>query len=249
MNKQTGNRSIHRLVLSLKMILLGTACSQSETPPAEQAEQINGVSIVLYEEQEAGIDPYPVRILVSPEYVRFDDGYDESDFVLLDRGSRTLFSVAHENRSVLEISNHSSSGALPPDISLTEDRIEDDNAPTIAGKQPVHIRYLANEMPCYQAISVRGLLEQALAGLIEYETALGERQRGNLQTVPETMQTPCFLSRYAYAPGRHYAHGLPVQLWDEAGFSRSLINFHEGETVAAALFEVPDSYEKLLLEE
>jgi hypothetical protein len=231
------------------MAMLGTACSQSEAPPAEKTEQVTDVSIVLFEEQEAGIDPYPVRILVTPEYVRFDDGYDESDFVLLDRSSRTLFSVVHENHSVLEIRNHAFSGSLPTNITLTEERIEDDDAPAIAGKQPVHIRYLANETPCYQSISVSGLLDKAVAGLIEYETALGERQLGNLQSVPETMQTPCFLSRYAYAPDRHYTHGLPVQIWDETGFYRSLTDFHESGTVAAVLFEVPDSYEKLLLDQ
>lgn len=238
------------LLLGLTMAMLGTACSQSEAPPAAaQTEQVTGVSIILFEEQEAGIDPYPVRVLVNPEYVRYDDGYDESDFVLLDRDSRTLFSVAHENRSVLEIRNHPFSGSLPTDITLTEERIEDDNAPTIAGKQPVHFRYLANGTPCYQTISVSGLLKKAVAGLIEYETALGERQLDNLQSVPETMQTPCFLSRYAYAPERHFTHGLPVQIWDKNGFHRSLTDFHESETVAAELFEVPDSYERLLLEQ
>ena len=249
MSKQTGNGSTQRLVLSLTMLLLGTACSQSETPPADPTNQLTNVSIVIYEEQEAGIESYPVRILVNTEYVRFDDGYDESDFVLLDRGSRTLFSVVHENRSVLEIRNHPFSGSLPPDITLTEDRIEDHNAPTITGKQPMHIRYLANGTLCYQSISVNGLLEEAVAGLDEYETALGERQLANMQSVPDAMQTPCFLSRYGYAPGRHFTHGLPVQLWDDSGFSRSLTDFHEGETIAAALFEVPDSYEKLLLEQ
>jgi hypothetical protein len=236
-------------LLGLTMAMLGTACSQSEAPPAKPTKQAVDVSVILYEEREAGIDPYPVRILVSPEYVRFDDGYDESDFVLLDRGSRTLFSVTHENRSILEIRNYPFNGSLPPGITLTEDRIEDDNVPTIAGKQPLHVRYLANETPCYQAISVSGLMEKAVNGLIEYETALGERQLGNLQSVPDTMQTPCFLSRYAYAPERHYAHGLPVQIWDETGFYRSLTDFHESKTVAAVLFEVPDSYEKLLLDQ
>jgi len=249
MNQQTKDGRCYSLVLSVAMILPGVACSPSEAPPAAQREHVTDVSIVLYEEQEAGVDPYPVRILVSPEFVRFDDGYDESDFVLLDRGSRTLFSVVHENNSVLEIRNHPFSGSLPTDITLTEDRIEDNNAPTIAGRQPVHVRYLANGTPCYQAISVNGLLEEAVTGLAEYESALGERQLGSMQSVPEAMQTPCFLSRYGYTPGRHYTHGLPVQIWDETGFYRSLTDFHEGETVAAVLFEVPDNYEKLLLEQ
>jgi hypothetical protein len=69
----------------------------------------------------------------------------------------------------------------------------------------------------------------------------------NMHSVPETMQTPCFLSRYGYAPGRHYAHGLPLQVWDENGFSRSLTDFREGETVASTLFQIPDDYDPLTL--
>jgi hypothetical protein len=61
------------------------------------------------------------------------------------------------------------------------------------------------------------------------------------------MQTPCFLSRYAYATARHYPHGLPLQIWDDSGYSSSLTDFQASEMVSAALFEVPEDYESILL--
>jgi hypothetical protein len=61
------------------------------------------------------------------------------------------------------------------------------------------------------------------------------------------MQTPCFLSRYVYTPGRLFAQGLPVQWWDESGFYRSLTDFVDSEQVAPNLFYVPDDYQALSL--
>jgi hypothetical protein len=247
MIKRSNQRSRIALLASLVIILLGTACSRSAAPPVAQTDKVTGVSIILFAEQEAGIDPYPVRILTSTDYVRIDDGYDESDYVLFDRRSRTLFSVSHDDHSVLEIRNHPFSGSLPADLTLTEIPFTDNEAPTIAGKQPLQFEYLANGASCYHTISVSGLLDEAVTGMAEYAMALGERQLDNMQSVPETMQTPCFLSRYVYAPGRHYTHGLPVQVWDDAGFYRSLTDFRSGETVRAALFDIPGDYERLLL--
>lgn len=247
MNKTAKNHYRNGLLLSLAMTLLVTACSQSEAPPAAQPDTLTNVSILTYMEREAGTDTYPVRILVSPDYVRYDDGYDESDYALLDRRSRTLYSVAHENASVLVIENHPFSETMPADLTLTEERIVDNEAPTIAGKQPLHAKYFADGTPCYQAVSVSGLMDEAVAGMAEYATALGERQLHDIQSVPDTIRTPCFLSRYVYASARHYTHGLPVQLWDDSGYDSSLTDFSADETVSSALFEVPEDYESILL--
>ena len=249
MNKPAKHRLRNCILPTLALTLLGTACNQSEVPPSAPKDTLANVSIVTYMEREAGTDTYPVRILVSPDHVRYDDGYDESDYALLDRRSRTLYSVAHENASVLVIENHPVSDPLPADLSLTEERIEDNDAPAIAGKQPLHVKYLANGTPCYQSVSVAGLMDEAVAGMAEYATALGERQLNNMQSVPDAMQTPCFLSRYVYASARHYSHGLALQLWDEAGFYSSLTDFNAGGTVPATLFEVPDDYESIRLEQ
>ena len=223
--------------------LLAAGCDKAETP----ANQSTTVNLLLYQEQEAGIEPYPVRIMVNPAFVRFDDGYAGSDFMLMERATRTIYNVSHEERSILVIANPPLASGLPDELSLSEVRETDASAPLIAGKQPVHIRFLANGEECYQALVVPGLLPEATAGLAEFAVLLGERQRGDLQLVPADMQTPCFLARYAYAPERHLQEGLPVQEWDAAGYRRSLTDFRREETVSRGLFELPLDYERLQL--
>jgi hypothetical protein len=237
-------RNICYLLFSTYCILLLAACGKSGDMTETVPESIPGVNILSYEEREAGTDSYIVRVLVSPGYVRFDDGYAASDFALLDRRSRTVFSVSHEDRSILVIKNQPNDAMLSPVIKLTETRTPDTEAPAIAGQQPVHVNYLANGDSCFQAITVPGVMGDAVAGMAEYAKVLAERQLNNMDSVPEIMQTPCFLSRYVHAPARHYRNGLPVQEWDETGYFRTLTDFSENETVPAAVFELPGAYER-----
>ena len=91
------------LTITMCCILLLTACGKSGDSAGTVPQSVTGVNILSYEEREAGTDSYIVRVLVSPGYVHFDDGYAASDFALLDRRSRTVFSVSHEDRSILVI--------------------------------------------------------------------------------------------------------------------------------------------------
>jgi hypothetical protein len=232
------------LLLTALFVLLVIACGKSADIPADARQTVADVSVLSYDEREAGTDVYQVRVLVSPGFVRLDDGYATSDFVLLDRRSSTVFSVNHEDRSILVIENQPNDAMPHADIVLTETRTPDNEAPAIAGKQPVHVQYLANGTLCYQAITVASVMDEAVAGMAEYAELLAERQLNNLQSVPESMQTPCFLSRYVYAPARQYSAGLPVQEWDDSGYFRTLTDFSEAEAVPAALFELPESYER-----
>ena len=222
---------------------LASACDKPADPPETAAlENTTQVSMLSYEEQEAGTDLYPVRVLVSPGFLRLDDGYAESDFVLLDRHEKTIFSVSHEDDSIMEIENSPNDAALPADINLTVIRTPEKEAPTIDGNQPEHLQYLANGETCFQSVTVSGVLETVVAVMAEYAELLADRQLNNMQVVPLNMQTPCFLSRYAYAPAWHLQYGLPLQEWDSSGYKKSLVDFSDDETMPLALFELPDGY-------
>jgi hypothetical protein len=228
------------LVLLLVICQQLTACNRAGEP----APGIMDVSLLLYDEQEPGTDVYPVRILASDEYLRLDDNYDDSDFVLLERHSGTIFSVSHEEKSILVIDNYPTDQQMPSTIVLTEVSEEDSGAPLIAGRHPIHVLYKANEAVCYEAMVVPDLMGQVTGAMIEYVEILGRRQLNSLRTVPGAMQTPCFLSRYGYAPARHLVDGLPVQEWDATGYRRTLTNFKDQESVSTGLFELPDGYER-----
>ncbi len=223
-------------LLALLLVLLFGGCSQ----PDGGAQST--VTLLNYQEQEAGIEPYPLRVLVNEHFLRFDDGYDASNFMLMDRDTQTVYSVSHEDQSILVISGYPAAGAAPAEIVLTEEREADTAAPEIEGKQPLFIRFLASGAVCYHAVVVPGLLEQVRVALAEYATALGNRQFSDMASVPEEMQTPCFMSRYVYSPARHLQNGLPISEWDEEGYRRTLVDFREGEKVAADLFALPDGY-------
>lgn len=238
------------IFLAFVMSLLAAACNRSsdEPPSAVTDDGMVSVDWLLYEEQEQGTGQYPVRILVSRDYVRLDDNYDGSDFVLLDRRSRKLFSVSHEEGNILVIDSKPGDTSLPPDIVLTEVRNEDDDAPTIAGNAPLHVQYMADDVLCYEAVVIPGLLEDVTEALTEYVELLGLRQLNSLDAVPDTMQTPCFLSRYVYRPERHLTEGLPVQEWDAAGYQRTLVDYGEKQPVSRSLFVLPDGYEQFQID-
>jgi len=234
-----------RCLLFSTYCMLLAACGKAGDMTMAVPENITGVNILSYEEREAGTDNYIVRVLVSPGFVRFDDGYAASDFALLERQSKTVFSVSHEDRSILVIEYRPGAAALAAtDIKLTETHTPDNAAPAIAGQQPVHTNYLANGNVCFQTVTVPVVMGDAVAGMVEYAEVLAVRQRNNMESVPESMQTPCFLSRYVTAAARQYRDGLPVQEWDDSGYFRTLTDFNEHETVPAALFELPDAYER-----
>lgn len=226
--------------LALLAVLLAAGCTQ---PADENGDQAT-VTLLNYQEQEAGVQPYPLRILVNARFLRFDDGFDASDFMLMERDTQTIYSVSHDDRSILVISGYPAVDALPAGIELGETRDADTSAPEIDGKQPTHFRFLANGSVCYHAIVVPGLLQQASTALAEYATALANRQFSDMVSVPAEMLTPCFLSRHVYAPARHLLAGLPISEWDETGYRRMLVDYRENATVDAGLFELPEGYER-----
>lgn len=227
-------------VLALLLVLLAAGCTQ---PSGENGGQFR-VTQLDYQEQEAGVQPYPLRIMVNARFLRFDDGFAASDFMLMDRDTQTIYSVSHEDQSILVLSGYPAADTLPAGIELSEEHETDAAAPEIAGKQPVYIRFLANGTVCYHAIVVPGLLQQASAALAEYATLLGNRQYSDMASVPAEMLSPCFLSRHVYTPARHLLGGLPVSEWDETGYRRTLVDYRENAMVDADLFELPEDYER-----
>ena len=236
------------VLLLLALSLLSGACSRSNDELTEVDEGLVNVDWVLYGEQEQGSGPYPVRMLVNRQYLRFDDNYDASDFLLLDRRTGTLFSVSHEERSILVIGSQSVDAGLPADIVLTEERVADGDAPKIAGQTPLHVRFRANDKVCYEAFVIPGVQQEMVAALTEYLKLEGRRLLQTLDTVPKAMQSPCFLSRYVYRPARHMLEGLPVREWDAEGYQRTLVDYGEKLQVPGSLFVLPDGYTQTRLE-
>ena len=198
----------------MTMLLLTFAVSAS----ARQA------SLLVYQVWEAGIDPYISRILVTPDYLRLDEGNDSDGYTLFDRQQEIVYSVSMEDRSVLVIDH---TDMVPGDnegLILQQEVSEDPDAPTVAGKRPKQVKLLANGELCAELTVIDGIMEDAVAALGEMKIALARVQAATLDAIPLSMRTPCDLASNIYAPDRYLQFGLPLQ--ERApGRSQSLVDF------------------------
>lgn len=227
----------------LGSLILLHACERASSPPADAG---SGTLMLLYQEQEPGIDVYRTRIIVTPEFVRMDEGVLESDFTLFDRGAGVIYSVSHENRTVLSIqpSADTSGKAVesPLSLELSVRKNLDAQAPEVAGEQPVHYSLLVNGVTCKELMVVPSLHPRAVHALREFRRVLAQVHKQNLANTPPEMQDPCFLAHDVFQPGRSLAYGLPIREWDAAGRKRALVDYQGNYATSPELFDLPEGY-------
>ena len=219
--------------------LLGFLLVVSAAAAAGAGEQ--GV-VLWYAEQEAGIEAYKVRYIVSRDFLRSDEGNDEGEFVLLDRAERQIYSVVPQNRTILHIDGKGQLAQVPPGLAIEVKRSADEKAPKVAGVAPVTLELVASNELCYSAVVVPGHLEQARAAFQEFAQALSVQQSRTLAATPQEYQTPCFLSRYLYATDFHLRQGIPLVDWSPQGQRRELLNYQTGVDLDGQLFELPEGF-------
>ena len=198
--------------------------------------------VLWYAEQEAGIEPYKVRYIVSRDFLRSDEGNDEGEFVLLDRAERQIYSVVPQNRTILHIDGRGQLAQAPPGLAIEVKRSADGKAPKVAGVAPVTLELVARQELCNSAVVVPDHLEQARAAFQEFAQALSVQQSRTLAATPQEYQTPCFLSRYLYATDFHLREGIPLVDWSPQGHRRELLDYQTGVDLDGQLFELPDGF-------
>lgn len=230
----------HKTVWSLALWLVGFAGG------GVAAEAVRtSATVLLWQEQEAGIAPYASRMLVTPDYLRSDEGGDAMDYLLFDRRSRHVYSVSHTQRSVLEIAADPVPEQAGPRPAVAVQVEAQPDAPRIAGLVVTRFRLSSGDEECMQATVVAELLPEVTAALRELRGVLAGRQYRDLGKMPVEARTPCFLANYVYASDRHLQIGLPIQEALAGGIQRILMDYRLGQSVPEALFAVPDDYRRM----
>ena len=198
---------------------------------------------LTFMEQEQGIEPYQVRMLVSAEYLRIDDGPDAEGFLLLRRADGMVFSIVHENASVLDIPRRDVPGTPPIPVNPQDEYTPDPAAPQVSGKMVVNYRQHFDGATCFSAVIADDLLPDVRAALTELNLTLAGQQMQTLGNFPPESITPCLLARLVYARQSFLSRGLPLAEWDESGYRRRLMDFHRVEDLPADTFLIPPDYE------
>jgi hypothetical protein len=226
----------------------GTAMRESSEPDAESAtfvppeEEFLTATRLTYTEAEPGITPYTTRVLVTKDFIRFDDGIDGGDYVLYDRRVRSVYSVVHSNRMILQILHREMLLPQPEDLEIEVERKALETAPPVADRTPIEIVYSANGDACQQAIVVPDLLPSVTAALREYEETMAGQSYSTLENTPPEMRSPCFMVSNLFIAGEYLKSGLPVQSTNYRGEQKLLTDYEDAVDLPSSMFDLNDEY-------
>lgn len=222
----------------MRTILTTVACML-----ASGAALAGDAALLVYRVWETGIDPYASRILVTPAYLRLDEGRDDGSYSLFDRQQEILYTVSPEDRSVMVMHPAGPVPGEPAGLILHEEVETDERAPTVAGHRPTNVRLFANGELCSEMVVLDGAMDDAVEALTELKLALARVQARSLADLPLSARTPCDLAANVYAADRPLSFGLPIQE-RSAGRSQSLVDFTPDFDADDTLFEIPQEFSR-----
>ncbi len=230
-------------MLSIGLALISvTACSKKE--PVDYAYKI------MFMEQEKFVEPYPTRVIITPEFVRFDDGENAEDFILFDRKQSLVHSVVVDDQTIMTVHRKDSKIKSPIKLNFSEkDLGEMKDAPQVGGKQPRHYQLLVNNKVCNDLIVVKDLLPEAVSALREFSLLMASDSKKTLSTIPADMLNACDLAQDTFAPTRQLMFGFPVQTMGRREYARTLVDFDENYKVDKKLFVLPAGYKRYTVQE
>lgn len=224
---------VRKITLFIFIAVLVSACQDKVTTKPAMA---------LFVEQELDIEPYKTRIIVTADYMRLDDGKDESDFALLNRKTGTIYSVNSDNNTIMSVAAGKVDIKPPMQLSISNDKVTTtENIPSIAGKTPEHYAFSVNGKVCYEVMVVKGMLPDMVKAMQEFANILAGDSAITFNNIPADVRNACDMAGNTFAPSRHLQFGFPVQEWKK-GYSRTLMEFNDDFKVDPKLFEFPKDY-------
>lgn len=207
------------------------------------AGSINSLSLV-YDEVEESSGLQQMRYLINEQFLRIDGGVKNSDFILFNVKNRNVYSVNHEDRTILKIVY--SEWKIPEfdfQVSTHEKLMKE--APQINNKPVYNYQLKAGEKVCTQVFFIKDMYPSELKVLHRYQQTLSSQQVATLDNTPVEFHTPCFLVDQVYQQADYYLQGLPVQITHSRGYARYLKHFEQLK-VDEDLFVLPEGYHEYL---
>lgn len=208
---------------------------------AIHADSVKSV-VLFYDEIEEGVGVQPVRYLINNHFLRIDNGDENADFILFDVSKKLIFSINHEDQTVLKIDHHKwSKPVFDFKTSIKEELLS--KAPEIFNKPVYSYQVKASGKVCTQVFMIKDTYPEAMQVMYAYQQILSGQQVATLKNTPKELHTPCFLLDQVYHEGEYYKSGLPVQITYSRGYAKLLKDFKE-QAIDIQLFKVPATYEE-----
>lgn len=199
-----------------------------------QAADVSGPQHMIelrYRDQDAGDPPYLTRILVTPDFMRMDDGEDDGDFVLLDRQRHKLINVMRGNRLAMVFTP----GPLPPKPAGWQPKIVTHQA--ARGTQRFSLS--VNGLTCIEGVAAKRAAPDAVRAMAELKSILAITQYRVWRDSPREMQHDCDLANQVWDSGATLRLGLPLEERDFRGRTRQFES-ESNPPLKPDLFRVPN---------
>jgi hypothetical protein len=231
-------------LLSAQMLLFGVTANANTKLVKESQE----VYQLTYIEREPGTDEYEVTMLVSDRYIRIDESGEDSGYIIYDDEKRVIYSVAHQDKSILVINQHEFSEKDSP-VKANVEYLQLADAPAVSGKLIYNYRVFVKtgtgkpgeEETCTDIQLVEDLLPEVRGILQNYQKVISGQQVKMVDNKITEMQTRCFYADQIYNSGAYYEKGLPIQEWHSNERSKILTTYNK-ISVDSDKFKIPENY-------
>ena len=223
-------------------LVANTSADKKATNDLQEVYQLK------YLEREPGTDAYEVVMLVSDRYIRIDETGEDSGFIIYDDEQKIIYSVGHQDKSILVINQLKFSEKNSP-VKAHVEYLQLADAPTVSGKHVFNYRVFVKtgaavvdeEETCTDIQLVEGLLPEVRGILQNYQKVVSGQQVRMTDNKITEMQTSCFYADQIYNSGAYYEKGLPIQEWHSNDRSKMLTTYKK-ISVASDKFNIPENY-------
>jgi len=230
------------ILLTISIVLY--SCAQNEQRD----------TLVLFMEQERGVDPYQTRMVINKKFIRVDDGDGSSTFVLYDRIKNIVYSVNADEKRVMSIHEKKPKNGkvLEPPFKLThsvKELPEMKDAPTINGEMAKRYHLITNHKVCYDVVAVKGLMPEVVTALTEFHQHMAKDSMMTFNNMPADMQDACAMTLSTFKPTRQLEFGFPIKEWGAEEYMRSLVDYDVNYKADPKLFKLPEGYQNYTVQD
>lgn len=221
---------------------------------ASCAKKEQGDTLVLFMEQESGVEPYQTRMIISKKFVRVDDGEGAKSFVLYDRNKKIVYSINPDEKTVMAVHEKKleKGEVFEPPFKLVhsvKEMPEMKDAPTINGENAKHYQLITNGKVCYDVVAIKGLMPDVVKALTEFHKHMATDSIVTFNNMPADLREACDITSTTFKPARQFEFGFPIQEWGKREYMRSLIDYDVDYKADPELFVFPEGYKHYTVQE
>ena len=235
---------VFKLIVVIAFVLIVVSCASQPKYKMDEFGNIIAFEL-MYDERERGPNQenFVTRIIILDDVMRIADSRNWDDYILVNRKTKTVYSVNSEDKTIFVVKGQPVS--IDPPMPITYDAVSQPSSaiPKVNNLKATHFKYLANGEHCYDSISLGSDYYPDVAkALGEFKQIMAGEQAKTLATVPQDQLDACDLAINIFHATDHLQKGFPLREWDRNGYTRFIRFYRQTGRVKPEELELPTDY-------